>query len=69
MQSPKASEFQFEMAKERFLKGLKLIYEERYEEAEYSLKQSLQLVPDRESTLTNLSVTLLKQKKIMKLGR
>lgn len=64
MQSSEASEFQFEIAKEHFSKGLKLIYEERYEEAEYSLKYSLKLIPKRESTLTNLSVTLLKQKKL-----
>jgi len=53
----------FEMAKKHFLDGLSLLDSERYEEAEFHFLESLSLMPDRISTLINLSATQIKIKK------
>jgi predicted TPR repeat methyltransferase len=53
----------FEIAKEFFLEGCALLEAENYSQAEYKFKQSLEIMPDRASTLTNLSATQLKLKK------
>ena len=53
----------FELAKEYFLEGCAFLEVEEFSQAEYKFKQSLQLIPDRASTLTNLSATQLKLKK------
>ena len=53
----------FEEAKSQFLKGLDFFQRGMYQEAESSFRKSLSIIPDRESTLTNLSATLIKLKK------
>jgi tetratricopeptide (TPR) repeat protein len=53
----------FEVAKEYFLEGCKFLEAEEFSQAEYQFKKSLELMPDRSSTLTNLSATQLKLKK------
>ena len=53
----------FELAKEYFLEGCAFLEAEDFSQAEYKFKQSLELMPDRASTLTNLSATQLKLKK------
>ena len=45
------------------MEGLKHIQNEEYEDAERKLRSSLELVPQRISTLTNLSVALIKLRK------
>ena len=52
-----------ELAKEYFIKGLNELSAKRYTEAEASFRKSLEILPGRESTLTNLSAVLLKLKK------
>ena len=54
----------FELAKKYFFDGLSSIKVENFLQAEYQLKQSLFYVPDRSSTLTNLSLAQLKLKKL-----
>ncbi len=51
-------------AREYFLLGLEFFERESYEEAEQSFKKSLKIIPNRESTLTNLAATLIKLQKI-----
>ena len=53
-----------ELAKKLFLEGYDLLQSGKFLQAEDKLKQSLNLCPNRASTLTNLSVALLKSKKI-----
>jgi len=53
----------FELAKRHFLEGVRLMSQELYSEAESSFRMSLDFVPNRESTLTNISAALLKQQK------
>jgi len=53
----------FETAKALFLRAIDHLQKEEWEEAEVWLRQSLQLVPDRPSTLNNLAAVLLKQRK------
>ena len=53
----------FEQAKAYFFSGLKLFEKENYKEAEVQFIKSLELFPDRASTLTNLSATQIKLKK------
>ena len=50
----------FELAKQYFLDGLTCLDREEYSEAESLFKSSLELIPNRASTLTNLSVVQLK---------
>jgi Flp pilus assembly protein TadD len=52
----------FETAKQCFLEGLRLLETNNFEAAGAQFARSLQLVPDRVSTLTNLSAVKLKQK-------
>ena len=52
----------FETAKQFFLEGLRLLEVNNFQAAETQFKQSLELIPDRVSTLTNLSVIKNKQK-------
>jgi len=54
----------FEVAKQFFLDGLRLLQLEKYQAAELSFLASLKLLPDRISTLTNLSATQIKLKKL-----
>jgi tetratricopeptide (TPR) repeat protein len=54
----------FELAKKLFYEGLAYLNDEKYEQAEVTLYECLKLVPDRVSTLTNLSAALIKLKKI-----
>ncbi len=49
-----------ELAKKYFLAGLDALLAERYAESETFFRKSLEIVPDRESTLTNLTAALLK---------
>ena len=53
----------FKLAKEYFLDGCILLEAEKFSQAEDRFKKSLELIPDRSSTLTNLSVAQLKLKK------
>ena len=53
----------FELAKEYFLDGCGFLEAEDFSQAEYNFKKSLELIPDRASTLTNLSAAQLKLKK------
>ena len=55
----------FELAKQYFLEGLLFLEEEKFSQAEFKLKQSLELIPDRVSTLTNLSAVQVKLKKYL----
>ena len=53
----------FELAKEYFLNGCTFLEAEDFFQAEIMFKCSLELIPNRASTLTNLSVAQLKLKK------
>jgi len=53
----------FELAKKLFFEGLAFLENDNYEEAETKFQQSLELIPDRVSTLTNLSATYIKLRK------
>jgi Flp pilus assembly protein TadD len=53
----------FELAKKYFLDGCVFLEAEDYSQAEYEFRKSLELTPDRASTLTNLSAALLKLKR------
>ena len=53
----------FELAKEYFLDGCLFLEADDFSQAEYKFKKSLELIPDRASTLTNLSAAQLKLKK------
>jgi len=53
----------FELAKEYFLDGCSFLEAEDFSQAEHKFIKSLELIPDRASTLTNLSVAQLKLKK------
>ena len=53
----------FELAKEYFLDGCGFLEAEDFSQAEYKFIKSLELIPDRASTLTNLSAAQLKLKK------
>jgi predicted O-linked N-acetylglucosamine transferase (SPINDLY family) len=57
------SESNFKNAKSYFLLGLDALNDENYENAEEYFLESLKLIPDRVSTLTNLSATQIKLKK------
>jgi len=57
------SDLIFEKAKEHFFLGLDHISKERWNDAEKELKISLDYIPNRVSTLTNLCATLIKLKK------
>jgi tetratricopeptide (TPR) repeat protein len=52
-----------EIAKQLFLDGLNLIENKEFEQAEKKFLISLELIPDRESVLNNLSSTQIKLKK------
>jgi len=54
----------FDKAKGHFLAGLSLMSSERWADAEFEFRQSLNLLPGRLSTLINLSASLLKQDKL-----
>jgi tetratricopeptide (TPR) repeat protein len=54
----------FELAKSFFFEGLAHLEREEYAQAASRLRESLDLVPDRLSTLINLSVALLKLEKL-----
>ena len=56
----------FEHSKKLFILGLESYQKELYEEAEHFFFLSLKLLPDRLSTLTNLSAVLIKLKKLEK---
>ncbi len=53
----------FEKAKAHFLAGLEQLELGHYAESEVEFKRSLQILPDRESTLTNLCAVLIKLEK------
>ena len=53
----------FELAKEYFLDGCSFLEAEDFSQAEHKFIKSLELIPDRVSTLTNLSAAQLKLKK------
>ena len=55
----------FELAKQYFLEGLLFLEGEKFSQAEFKLKRSLELIPDRASTLTNLSAVQVKLKKYL----
>ena len=59
----KMNDTNFELAKSLFLKGLDFFHKDMFIEAENAFRKSLSIIPDRDSTLTNLSVTLFKLKK------
>ncbi len=62
------SELIFKKAKEHFFLALNHILEENWIGAERELKISLQYVPNRVSTITNLCATLIKLKKVEEAG-
>lgn len=53
----------FELAKALFYEGLACFEQENFAQAEIKFRDCLKLVPDRISTLTNLSATLIRLKK------
>ncbi len=53
----------FELAKEYFLDGCLFLEAEDFSHAEDKFRKSLELIPDRTSTLTNLAIAQLKLKK------
>jgi len=53
----------FDLAKQYFLDGLAFLEAEKFADAEYQFNRSLKILPNRVSTLTNLSVAQLKLKK------
>ena len=53
----------FELAKQHFMEGLRLLETKNLQGAELEFTQSLQFVPDRVSTLNNLSAIKLRLKK------
>ena len=53
----------FESAKQYFLQGLDFFAQEKFSEAEDRFEKSLQVIPDRVSTLTNLSATKIRLKR------
>jgi predicted O-linked N-acetylglucosamine transferase (SPINDLY family) len=53
----------FELAKEYFLDGCGFLEAENFSQAEHKFIKSLEYIPDRASTLTNLSAAQLKLKK------
>ena len=53
----------FEQARQRFTEGIDCLNGGRYEEAELKFEKSLALLPDRVSTLTNLSLARILLKK------
>jgi len=53
----------FEQAKAHFLAGLEQLELGHYAQSEVEFKRSLQILPDRESTLTNLCAVLIKLEK------
>ena len=55
----------FQKAKDHFLDGIKHLENGSFEEAERDFLTSLELVPDRASTLTNLGATQVKLKKYL----
>ena len=62
MSNKNLKKIDFELAKTHFLKGLDFFNNEMFVEAESSFRSSLEIIPDRESTLNNLSATLYKLK-------
>ena len=62
----KIVEANFEKAKNFFLLGLERLEKDLIQEAEHFLTLSLELLPERLSTLTNLSVVLIKLDKVEK---
>jgi hypothetical protein len=62
----KKTEANFEKAKYFFLQGLERLEKDLIQEAEHFLTLSLELLPERLSTLTNLSVVLIKLDKVEK---
>lgn len=52
-----------ERARELFFEGVSCFEGEHFDQAELKFRESLQLAPDRVSTMTNLSATLIKQNK------
>lgn len=55
----------FEKAKQHFLTGLDLFEKGQFQDAEQQFLASLQIIPDRVSTLTNLSGTYIKLRKFL----
>ncbi len=53
----------FNTARQRFIEGLQLLEANNFQGAELKLAQSLQVIPDRVSTLNNLSVVKMKLEK------
>ena len=53
----------FEKAKTLFLDGLKHFQNKKFQDAEYSFLRSLELAPNRASTLNNLAATQIQLKK------
>lgn len=60
MSSPEARNQNFESAKALFLLGLQRIFDEQWSDAERLLRASLERLPDRISTITNLCATLIR---------
>lgn len=58
----------FDAAKAHFVRSLAFIQEANWMRAEFELQQSLRLIPDRISSLTNLSTVLLKLGKYPEAG-
>ncbi len=54
----------FEIAKQHFLDGLGFFQADQFEKAEFHFLESLKIMPDRVSTLTNLSATQIKLSKL-----
>jgi tetratricopeptide (TPR) repeat protein len=54
----------FEFAKEFFLKGIDFLDQEKFHEAETNFLKSLELLPNRQSTLINLTLAQLKIGKV-----
>jgi predicted O-linked N-acetylglucosamine transferase (SPINDLY family) len=57
------SKDQFELAKNFFLEGLRLLEGGSFFEAELQFRESLKIIPNRSSTLLNITIALFNQKK------
>jgi tetratricopeptide (TPR) repeat protein len=64
LQAMNQEEKNFESAKEFFLRGIDFLDQEKFHEAEENFLKSLQLVPNRQSTLINLTIAQLKIGKV-----
>ena len=57
--------FSFELAKNAFLSGLRLLEQQQLAKAKATFRESLVHAPDMPSTLINLSITIINQENFL----